>query len=102
MPSALSNPAVIDEYLTKELEAGRIIGPVDPTRCTAHVSRFGVIPKGSTPGAWRLITDLSFPKDHSVNDGIHPGQCSLTYTSVERVVRAAMLLGTELSWRKWM
>ena len=36
-------------------------------------SRFGVIPKKNKPNSWRLILDLSFPFDHSVNDGIFNG-----------------------------
>ena len=36
------------------------------------ISPFGVIPKGHTPGKWRLIVDLSSPKGGSVNDGIPP------------------------------
>ena len=95
MPSALNNPSVVDEYLAKELEEGRIIGPVSPAQIATHVNRLGVIPKGGNPGAWRLITDLSFPSGHSVNDGVDPGLCSLSYTSVEKVARAAMLLGKE-------
>ena len=35
-----------------------------------HVSRFGVILKTHQPGKWRLITDLSHPQGHSINDGI--------------------------------
>ena len=53
----------------------------------------GVIPKGHTPGRWRLITDLSFPPGASVNDGIDPEVCSLQYTSVEKVARVAQKLG---------
>jgi len=53
----------------------------------------GVVPKGHTPGRWRLITDLSFPEGASVNDGIDPYLCSLQYTSVDRVARADQSLG---------
>ena len=44
-------------------------------------------------GKWRLITDLSFPPDVSVNDGINPALCSLSYTSVELVAGVAAGLG---------
>jgi hypothetical protein len=49
----------------------------------------GVIPKGHTPGRWRLITDLSYPEGNSVNDGIQAKWCSLKYTSTEGVAKAA-------------
>ena len=57
-----------------------------------HISRFDVIPK-STPGKWRLITDLSHPEGGSVNNGIHPSMCTLHYTSVDRVARSMQKYG---------
>lgn len=46
MKSAAENPEVVDKYLAKEVELGRIIGPADPKELpSAQVSRFGVIPK---------------------------------------------------------
>ena len=56
-------------------------------------NHMGVIPKGHTPGRWRLITDLSFPIGGSVKEGIQPHLCSLHYTSVESVAAAAQQLG---------
>ena len=58
-----------------------------------QVSRFGAIPKGHTPGKWRLIVDLSAPEGHSVNDGIDPELCSLEYTSVDQAARVVGSLG---------
>ncbi len=37
-----------------------------------QVNRFGVIPKGHNTGKWRLIMDLSYPPEQSVNDSIDP------------------------------
>ena len=34
-----------------------------------HISPFGIIPK-KEQGKWRLIVDLSHPRDHSINDGV--------------------------------
>lgn len=68
-PFANEHPSVIDEYLRKEVSLGRVFGPTHaPPLQNLHVSRFGVIPKKGN--AWRLILDLSFPVEHSVNDGI--------------------------------
>lgn len=69
MPSALAHTSIVDSYLEEELALGRIVGPFVRDQFQVQVSRFGVIPK-STPGKWRLITDLSFPPGHSVNDGV--------------------------------
>ena len=60
-----------------------------------HVSRFGVIPKPHQKGKWRLITDLSSPKGSSVNDGVCPTLCSVSYTSVDDAVRCIIGLGEE-------
>ena len=74
MVSAGQHPQPIQQYLEKELEAGRIIGPLvaDSLKVGIHISRFGVIPKPHQPGKWRLITDLSYPEGSSVSDGIDP------------------------------
>lgn len=94
MPSATEHPEVVGEYIQSEVSKGRMIGPL-PRRLEdlCHVSRIGVILKGHTPGKWRLITNLSFPEAASVNDGISPMLCSITYTTVEKVAIAAMSLG---------
>lgn len=46
-----------------------------------------MIPKGRNTGKWRLITILSYPPGYSVNDGIDPTLCSLTYTTVEEITQ---------------
>lgn len=82
MKSAQDNPQVIRDYLATELQAGRILGPLDGEQYPyIQTSRFGVIPK-STPGKWRLIVDLSSPEGGSVNDGIQESRCSMTYVTV--------------------
>ncbi len=53
----------------------------------------GVIPKSHQPGKWRLIVDLSHPKNRSVNDGIEKELCSLSYASVEQAVKKCLHLG---------
>ena len=95
MPSAEHHPEVVEAYLAGEVPAGRIIGPLPPGTTHDHVqiNRLGVIPKGHAPGRWRLITDLSFPADTSVNDGIDPQVCSIRYTTVDKVAKAAGKLG---------
>ena len=87
MQSAMEHPEVIQDYLLSECREGRIVGPL-PLRDfpQVQVSHFGVIPKG-TSGKWHLIFDLSAPEGFSVNDGINPDWCSLSYVSVEEAAR---------------
>ena len=91
MPSAEIHSAVVREYLVSERKADRLIGPLPATGL--HISRFGVIPKGHTPGKRGLITDLSFPPGHSVNDGINPGWCSMSFITVDTVAKTLASLG---------
>ena len=95
MPSASQHPEVIDEYLRTELSLGRMLGPfsLDQVPPHTHVNRMGLTPKGHNTGKWRLITDLSYPRGASVNDGIDPRLCSLSYTSVDDVARRVSVMG---------
>ena len=94
-PSADAHPQVVTSYIEREVSLGRFLGPfshTDAPPCT-HLSKFAVIPKGHTPGKWRLITDLSSPKGQSVNDGIAPPICSLRYVTVDEIATIAAGLG---------
>ena len=93
MRSALIHPTVVREYLTKECAEGRVLGPFNVDQFPqAQISRFGVIPKGST-GKWRLILDLSSPEGFSVNDGINPDWCSMSYVTVEQASKIVTQMG---------
>ena len=86
--SALEHPDIVCKYIAEECAEGRLLGPFSPDSLpSVQVSRFGVIPK-STPGKWRLILDLSSPEGQSVNDGIDPELCSLSYVSVDDAAQA--------------
>lgn len=70
LQSALEHPEVVDAKLKKELAAHRLAGPFhSPPFPVFHVSPIGVVPKKS-PGEFRLIHHLSYPKGTSINDGI--------------------------------
>ena len=92
LPSATEQAEVFAEYLEKEVALGRVIGPFPPGP-TWHINRVGVIPKGHTPGKWRMITDLSHPPAASVNDGIDRELCTLSYITVEQVAATLSRLG---------
>lgn len=94
MPSSLLQPDVIEEYISKELSRGRMIGPLPLTwKSSIHVNRVGLVPKGHVPGKFRLITDLSFPHGASVNDGISSELVSLSYIAVDDVAAIVQVLG---------
>ena len=93
MPSAAQHHTVVSEYVANEKALGHFQRPIAKPQPNIHISRFGVIPKGHTPGKWLLITDLSVPPERSVNDGIDPTLCSLSYVSVDTVAAAAAAFG---------
>ncbi len=93
LKSAGENPQVVEEYLHKELEKARLIGPLEKGQLAkVQVSPFGVIPK-SQPGKWRLIVNLSSPQGSSVYDGIDRALCSLSYVTVDDIVAVAVRQG---------
>ena len=65
--SAIDHPEVIEKLITKELTAGRYVGPFDRASLESIIGPFrshplGVIEK-SKPGEFRVIEDLSAPRD---------------------------------------
>ena len=93
-PSAFEHSNIIDEYLTTEIQAGRVLGPLpNPPLSYLHVSRFGVIPKKNKINAWRLILDLSYPLGHSVNDGIDKNEFPVTYSKVDDAIALIVKYG---------
>ena len=54
-PSANTHPQVSTDYIEKEKALGRFLGPFPEGQVPhVHISKFGVIPKGHTPGKWCL------------------------------------------------
>ena len=94
MQSALQNPQVVDVYLSREVQLGRVAGPFPlPPLPNLHNSRFGVILKRGRPVKWRFIVDLSHPAGGSVNNGIDGDDFSLSYTRVDDAIDLIMLEG---------
>ena len=90
----LDNPAVVDEYLQRELSEGNIAKIGDLSYVPGlQVSPFGVIPKRHSSNKWRLIVDFSSPKGSCVNDVISKEWCSLTYVSVDTIADQVFTLG---------
>ena len=71
-----------------------IPGPYPSSRCRdIHVNIFGVIPKNQQPDKWCLITDPSYPPGSSVNDGISPAMCSLSYITINHAILSILQPG---------
>ena len=81
MASALEHPDVVTDYLQQEVALNRmvVISPTQVPLIHCQISPFGVIPKKTKPGKWRLIVDLSSLMNASVNDGIDRDMCSISY-----------------------
>ena len=78
------------------------MGPIEPQDAPlVHIGRFGVISKSHQPGKRQFIVDLSHPRGYSVNDGIQPELCLLTYTSVDKVEQKVLGLGTGIEMAKF-
>ena len=86
MHSAWSHPEIVDDYLLKELKRGSIAGPFKALPSPSlHINRFGLIPK-SEPNQWRMIIDLFFPAEASVNDFIPDVEVAVKYASIDDAI----------------
>ncbi|XP_068748893.1 uncharacterized protein [Montipora capricornis] len=89
----MENPEAVDITLDKELSAHRLAGPFpDPPFEPFHISPLGVVPK-RTPGEYRLIHHLSFPKGTSVNSGISCEDSSVQYATIQDAIRFVKSVG---------
>jgi len=94
MESAYFHAAIVDDYLKTEVSLTRVVGPLPPNIVQhGEISRFGVIPKRHQPDKWHLIVDLSYPRNHSVNDGIPAALCSLQYVTITDAVQQIFNFG---------
>ena len=93
-PSAAANPQIVSDYIEAEVAAGRLVGPLPESMgALVKTSPIGLIPKPHQPGKWRMIVDLSFPFNHSVNTGISEELSSITYARVDDAVAQILQLG---------
>jgi len=85
---------VIDDYITKEIAAGRI-KEISSLPSNFFCSPLGLVPKkhdGHQTG-WRLIFDLSCPQGQSVNDGIPKEFGALQYESFQHALQLVARAG---------
>ena len=93
-PSASANKSLVSEYIKSEVKLGQLVGPI-PESLTplVKVSPIGLIPKPHQVNKWRMIVDLSHPRNHSVNAGISEELASITYAHVDEAVECIQALG---------
>lgn len=86
MSSAAEQIAVVSKYVEGELTPKRFVSPYTPESCpNFHISHTGAVPKGHTPGKWRIIMNLLFPARGSVNEVIDLVFCTLSYVTVDEM-----------------
>ena len=90
----VDHPEVVSEYLERETVLRRVIKlPTGAAPAPFQVSPIGIIPKKHKPNKWRLIVDLSSPKDRSVNDGIAIEWSTLGYATIDHLALLIHKLG---------
>ena len=85
-PSVLNNYVYVQQMIASECDLGRVSGPfLCPPFDNLIVSPLGMVPKKEA-GAFRLIHDLSFPKQDSINFFIPREYCSVVYEDYDYFV----------------
>ena len=91
--SAFQHPSIVDDKIKKELASHRLAGPFRiPPLHPFRISPLGVVPK-KTPGEFRLIHHLSYPKGSSVNDGIDSERTRVCYATIDDAINLIKLAG---------
>ena len=93
LPSCAENPSVIDTKIKKEIVSGRVKGPfpIKPFE-KIQISPIGCVPKKS-PGDFRIIHHLSYPKGSSINDFICDELSTTRYASLDDAAKLLLDLG---------
>jgi hypothetical protein len=93
LKSALQDPSLVVQKISKEVDMGRIAGPfVSKPFPNLIVSPVGLVPKAEQ-GKFRLIQHLSFPEGGSINDGISKDFCRVQYTNFDVAVGLVIRAG---------
>ena len=92
-PSANDNRMILQNLIATELSMNRIAGPFPtPPLAPFVISPLGLVPK-KEPGKFRVIHDLSFPKNASVNSSIDPLDASVSYETLDHVIELIHMMG---------
>ena len=91
--SALKDPELISKKLNEEATLGRVAGPFSESPIkNLVISPIGLVPK-STPGQFRLIFDLSYPRGASINSNISKEFSTVCYTHFDEVTKMVQKQG---------
>jgi len=90
LKSATTNPEPLRDNIKRELEFGRLIGPLSKAPMGAKVSPVGTVPKRNSE-KFRTINHLSLPLRTSVNDGQHEDRLFTEYDQI----------GVTLNWIRY-
>jgi hypothetical protein len=86
-PSAFQHADAVHRDIDKDLQLGRKLGPFSvPPFQNCVVSLLGAVQKHSSSKI-RVIHDLSWPPGRSINDHISPEEFSMSYMSIDDVVK---------------
>lgn len=92
--SALQHSDIVNAKLQKELLLNRIAGPfASPPFNPFIISPIGVVPKKEV-NSYRIIHDLSYPPEASVNCYIPREYCSVSYETLDHVIDHITKYGT--------
>ena len=91
--SVNDNLSFVQTKLDKEKALGSIAGPYkNPLLSSMVFSPLGLVPK-KEPGDFRLIHDLGYPKENSVNSHIAPEFSSVSFEMRDDCIRIMLELG---------
>lgn len=84
--STLKYSDIINTHIQEGLRLNRILGPFSHPPFDPFISSpLGVVPK-LTPGQFRIIHDLSYPKDNSGNANIPKENSAVQYDSIDLII----------------
>lgn len=91
--STNKHPEVVLNKILKEQKFGRISDPShSPHFENLVISPLGVVPK-KVEGQFRLIHDLSYPENNSVNSQIPPENSQVSYDSIDTIISLVKQFG---------
>lgn len=89
---------VIQDHIRKGLALKRIAGPYSTPLYSPFVSSpLGVFPK-SESGKFRVIHDLSYPKENPVNSNIPKEYSTVQYDTIDLIIQLVKTYGKKLPY----
>ena len=84
--SATINSAIVKQNIDEEIASGRVRGPFLIPPCEPFICLpLALVPKHET-GSFRLIHNLSYPPDESVNSGIDRADSQVVYDCIDTII----------------